>query len=121
MVYSTFFYHREGLDGNGNYGPRPDDDGWSVIVVPTEGPPSIDDAVAYLPDEEQVRIRAFIERERFRQTCSQCGDLKCRSVLHITADFAGWGIPWTLYDQDAWDNELDNLKWDYEAQYGRQV
>ena len=121
MIYSTFFYHKKGLDGNGNCGPSPDDDGWQVLVVATEGPASLDEAVPYLPEKEQERIRKFVEKERLYQKCSQCGNESCRSVLHITADYAGWGIPWTLYDQEAWDNDLNNLKLDYEAQFGRQV
>lgn len=118
MIYSTFFFHRKGLDCNGNYGPSPDDPGWEVLVVPTEGPPTVDDAIPYLELRDQLRVQAFVEKERRRQKCSQCGEPTCRSVLHITADFAGWSIPWTLYDQEAWDNELNNMKYNYEAEHG---
>jgi len=98
---ATFRYNPTGCDNNGNFGPAPEDAGWLIIDAS-----DYDDAVEKLPPGERDKVKASIAEyysdQPQRPTTPDYG-----VVRTFICDSCGWGVGFSLYDEESWQYFLD--------------
>ncbi len=106
MATLTFWYHPQGEDNNGNFGPGGprNTPGWISVTVPDTGDGHKDSeaAIALFPKTVQKRMKQSLQKynREYPQEPASC----VREFIEFTC---GWGVPWTLCCEN-WD-EMDGL------------
>ncbi len=93
----TFFYHPEGQDNNGNFGPSPTDPGWIAVVGRTA-----EEAAEHLPAPAKKKLMKEVNAFRKEQ-----GEPTI-DILEACAQTCTWGWKCSFMDQVNWDNFLEN-------------
>lgn len=91
----TFFYHDEGQDVNGNFGPSVTGPGWRAVVGFT-----MDEAIKQLPPKAQKKI----SKELKLAEAEGLGD----DLEEWAAQTCTWGWNFSIMDYVNWENELSN-------------
>lgn len=118
--YFTFYWHEEGMDYNGNYGPNATDPGWHAVAAEAHHKNDYESGLEACPEHFRKRVMRIV-RKHLKENggCSQGCDLaddECMFPLqHFIADTAGWGNGFSFLGEGEWENKLDLAEADHDA------
>ncbi len=89
-----FYFHPVGFDFNGNGQPNKTDPGWVVVEARC-----MNEAIKLLPEEPRTTLKNFWEM--YEKICVK----KFPDFSEIMQDTCGWGVGFSLMDQEAWEEK----------------